>query len=157
MGISPHQIAAAWRQERPETSTRSITVVSAIKRAARQLQRERERVLHELGVDAATLDLLSTLRRSGPGYTLSTRELAEQTLVSAGAISQRIARAERSDLVRRRPAEQGRTVLVALTPAGRALVERVVDKVLEADDGAIQSLTDDELELLQDLLAKLRL
>jgi hypothetical protein len=33
------------------------------------------------GVDSATLDLLGVLRRSGPPYTLSTRDIAERTLV----------------------------------------------------------------------------
>ena len=46
--------------------------------------------------DAATLDLLSVLRRAGPPYQLTTRQLTEQTRVTAGAISQRVARAERS-------------------------------------------------------------
>ena len=155
MGFSPHEIADAWRRERPGAPTRSIPAVSAIKRAAKRLERTRERALHELGVDAATLDLLSTLRRSGPPYTLSTREIAEQALVTAGAVSQRVARAERDDLVRRRPAPEGRAVLVALTPSGSALVERVVDRVLAADDAATAALTDDELDQLEALLSRL--
>jgi len=46
-------------------------------------------VLVNAEADPATLDLISVLRRSGPPYQLSTRQLAERTLVSAGAISQR--------------------------------------------------------------------
>jgi DNA-binding MarR family transcriptional regulator len=155
MGVTPHQIAEAWCRERPGAATRSIPAVSAVKRAAKHLERTRERTLKQLGVDAATLDLLSTLRRSGPPYTLSTREIAEQTLVTAGAISQRLARAERGDLVRRRPVPHGRGVLVELTPAGHALVERVVDDVLAADDAATAALTDDELDQLERLLSRL--
>src|SRR5690606_7944646 len=83
--ITPREIAAAWRRERPGIPTRSIPAVSAIKRAAKQLARTREHALRELGVDAATLDLLSTLRRTGAPYTLSTREIAEQALITAGA------------------------------------------------------------------------
>lgn len=60
---------------------------------------DRRRVLARLGVDAATLDLLSVLRRGGPPYTLTTRELAGRSLVTAGAVSQRVARAERDGLV----------------------------------------------------------
>lgn len=155
MPITPRKIAAAWRRERPGIPTRSIPAVSAIKRAAKQLERTRERTLRELGVDAATLDLLSTLRRTGAPYTLSTREIAEQALITAGAVSQRVARAERDDLVRRRPAPQGRTVLVELTPSGHALVERVVDSVLAADEAATAALTDDELNQIEDLLSRL--
>ena len=153
MGITPREIAAAWGRERPGVSTRSIPAVSAIKRAAKQLERTRERTLRELGVDAATLDLLSTLRRTGAPYTLSTREIAEQALITAGAVSQRVARAERDDLVRRRPGARGRTVFVELTRAGHALVERVVDSVLAADEAATVALTDDELDQLENLLS----
>lgn len=155
MGITPREIAAAWRRERPDVPTRSIPAVAAIKRAAKQLERTRERTLRDMGVDAATLDLLSTLRRTGAPYTLTTREIAEQALVTAGAVSQRVARAERDDLVRRRPAPHGRTVLVELTPAGHALVERVVDSVLAADEAATAALTNAELDQLDDLLSRL--
>lgn len=103
------------------------------------------------------LDLLSVLRRSGPPYRLSTRELAEQTLVSAGAISQRVARAERDGLVRRRPSGHGRTELVELTVEGHELVERSLDRVLAADETAIARLADGDLDLLLDLLTRLGL
>lgn len=156
MRAEPHEIAAAWRRERPGTSVRSIPVVTALKRAGRLLSHERERTLREVGVDAATLDLLSTLRRAGPPYTLSTRELATQALVSAGAISQRVSRAERDDLVRRYPPGEGRVVLIELTDAGHGLVERTVDRVLAADDAVLEHLSDDDLESLQQLLDKLR-
>jgi hypothetical protein len=57
-------------------------------------------------VDPSTLDLLSVLRRSGPPYELGTRELTRRTLVTAGAISQRVARAEQAGLVARVLANQ---------------------------------------------------
>ena len=152
----PEDIAAAWRQERPGTSVRSIPAVTALKRAARVLSQERERSLREVGVERATLDLLSTLRRAGPPYTLSTRELAAQTLVSAGAISQRVARAERDGLVHRHPPGKGRVVLIELTDVGHRLVERTVDRVLAADDAVLEGLSDDELGTLLLLLAKLK-
>ena len=59
--------------------------------AAKLLSDDRRRTLGRLGIEDSTLDLLSTLRRSGPPYTLTTRELGERTLVTAGAISQRVA------------------------------------------------------------------
>ena len=155
MTHDPRQIAAAWARERPGTPVRSIPVVTAIKRAARSLAMERERVLRELGVDAATLDLLSVLRRSGSPYELTTRQITERTLVTAGAISQRIARAERDHLVWRWKAE-GKTVMVQLTDQGHALVERSVDQVLAADDAAIAALSVDDLAVLQTLLARVK-
>lgn len=114
------------------------------------------RVLRETGIDAATLDLLSVLRRSGPPYTLSTRELARRTLVTAGAVSQRVARAEQDGLVRRTPGATGRrTALVEPTAAGHALVEQSVDQVLGQEATLVEGLTEDERATLIALLGKL--
>jgi len=153
---SAAQIAAAWRRERPGTPTESIEIVTPIWRLAKLFADDRNRALRTAGIDAATLDLLSVIRRSGPPYTLSTRELARQTLVTAGAISQRVARAERDGFVRRRPGTTGRrAVLVALTAEGHALIERSVDTVLGREAALVSCLTEHERSLLTSLLDKL--
>jgi DNA-binding MarR family transcriptional regulator len=125
------EIAAAWERELPGTPVSSIEIVTPIFRLAKLFADDRRRVLQACGVDGATLDLLSVIRRAGPPYQLSTREIAARALVTAGAISQRIARAEGAGLVARSPAGDGsRTVMVTLTQAGHELIERTVDRVL---------------------------
>ncbi|MET7464965.1 MarR family transcriptional regulator [Nonomuraea sp. NPDC005501] len=152
----PAEIAAAWQRERPGTPTDSIEIVTPIWRLAKMFADDRVRVLRAAGIDAATLDLLSVIRRSGPPYTLSTRELAGRTLVTAGAISQRVARAERDGLVRRAPGATGRkSVDVSLTDEGHALIERSVDSVLSREAGLVAGLSEDERATLVRLLAKL--
>lgn len=149
-------IAAAWRRERPGTPTNSIEIVTPIWWLAKLFTDDRNRALREAGIDAATLDLLSVIRRSGPPYTLSTREIARRTLVTAGAISQRVARAERDGLVERTPASTGRrTVLVKLTAEGHALIERSVDTVLGREATLVSGLSDHERTTLIAALNKL--
>lgn len=149
-------IAAAWSRERPETPVGSIGVVTRIWQLAKHFGDDRRRVLAEAGVDPATLDLLSVLRRSGPPYTMSTRDLAVHSLVTAGAISQRVARAERDNLVTRRPAPgRSRAVLVELTPAGHELVERTVDRVLAREAQLLERLGPQRREALAELLREL--
>ena len=136
------EIARAWQRERPGTPTDSIEIVTPLWRLAKLFADDRRRVLADAGVDPATLDLLSVLRRAGAPYELSTRELSRRTLVTAGAISQRVARAEDSGLVTRRTAGDGsRAVLVTLTPAGHALIERTVDQVLTRESELVASLS----------------
>ncbi|MBH1934321.1 MarR family transcriptional regulator [Streptomyces sp. AV19] len=150
------QIAAAWRRERPGTPTGSIEIVTPIWWLGKLFANDRNQVLREAGIDAATLDLLSVIRRSGPPYTLSTREIARLSLVTAGAISQRVARAERDGLVRRTPGTTGRrTILVSLTPDGHALIERSVDAVLGREAELVSDLSADERDVLTTLLEKL--
>ncbi|MFW6691530.1 MarR family winged helix-turn-helix transcriptional regulator [Streptomyces sp. MAR4 CNX-425] len=150
------EIAAAWRRERPGTPTESIEIVTPIWRLAKLFADDRARVLREAGIDAATLDLLAVIRRSGPPYRLSTREITARTLVTAGAISQRVARAEREGLVRRARGDTGRrTVEVALTADGHALIERSVDAVLGREAALVGDLPAGERDVLIALLEKL--
>jgi DNA-binding MarR family transcriptional regulator len=149
-------IEDAWRRERPETPVGSIGVVTRIRRIGKLLEDDRRRTLARLGIDAATLDLLSTLRRAGSPYRLSPGELARRTLVSAGAISQRVARAERAGLVRRdRSGPDGRSVLVTLTRSGHGLVERSVDELLRHEESLLGPLTARERAQLAGLLRTL--
>lgn len=146
-------IAAAWRRERPGTPVGSIGVLTRIRRLAKLFDDDRRRTLARLGVDSATLDLLATLRRAGSPYQLSPGALAARTLVSAGAISQRVARAQRAGLVDRVPTGgDGRGVLVTLTPAGHALVEETVDRLLAHEETLLAPLTTDQRGQLADLL-----
>jgi DNA-binding MarR family transcriptional regulator len=153
-------IQHAWERERPGTPAGSIGVITRIWRISKLLTDERRRTLAHLGIDAATLDLLSTLRRAGPPYRLTAGALAGQSLVSAGAISQRVARAERAGLVRRgRSDADGRLSYVTLTEAGHALVERSVDGLLRHEETLLSALTGEQrgqlAEQLKVLLASL--
>ncbi|QIT49267.1 MarR family transcriptional regulator [Streptomyces antibioticus] len=152
----PAEIAAAWRRERPGTPTESIEIVTPIWWLGKLFADDRGRVLREAGIDAATLDLLSVIRRSGPPYSLSTREIARRTLVTAGAVSQRVARAERDGLVRRAAGTTGRrSVEVSLTADGHALIEQSVDAVLGREATLVSDLSADERDVLIGLLGKL--
>jgi DNA-binding MarR family transcriptional regulator len=150
------EIAAAWERERPGTPVDSIGVVTPLWRLAKLFADDRRRLLAEVGVDPATLDLLSVLRRAGAPYELTTRELARRSLVTAGAISQRVARAESAALVTRRPGGDGsRAVVVALTVEGHDLVETTVDAVLSRESELLSSLSPRQRTVLGGQLQRL--
>ena len=148
-------VALAWLRERPGTPVQGIGIVTRMWQCAKLLGEDRRRVLAAAGADPATLDLLSVLRRSGPPYRLTTRQLTERTLVSAGAISQRVARAERDGLVTRHSPQGSRAVTVSLTPAGHELVERLVDRVIGREADLISRLTPEQQRTLTELLRPL--
>ncbi|WP_372662296.1 MarR family winged helix-turn-helix transcriptional regulator [Amycolatopsis kentuckyensis] len=149
-------IAAAWQRELPGVRTESIEVITPAWRIAKLLADDRRRTLAELGIDPSTLDLLSVIRRAGPPYELTTREITRRTLVTAGAISQRIARAEQAGLVERSPSPASRrAVAVKLTEDGHALIEATVRRLLEHEADLIGGLNGDERATLTGLLAKL--
>jgi DNA-binding MarR family transcriptional regulator len=149
-------IAAAWARERPDLPVASIGILTRIWQVAKLASDDRRRTLAALGMDAATLDLLSTLRRAGPPYRLSTRELTARSLVTAGAITQRVDRAAGTGLVRRLPAERGsRLVLVELTDDGHAAVDTAVGVVLSREQRIVDVLDPTEQEQLAGMLGAL--
>ena len=149
-------IAAAWRRELPGLRTDSIEVITPLWRIAKVLADDRRRTLAALGVDPSTLDLLSVIRRSGPPYELTTREITRRTLITAGGVSQRIARAEQTGLVERAPSSASRrAVSVRLTDAGHALIESAVRRLLEHEADLIGPLGAAERSVLSALLTRL--
>lgn len=149
------RIQLAWTRERPGTPVESIGLITRIWHAGKLLADERRRTLARLGIDAATLDLLSTLRRHGEPYRMTPAELKEACLVSAGAISQRVARAEASGLVRAHRSGGGRTGAAELTDHGHALIEGSVDELLRHEQTLVEHLTPAEREQLTELLRTL--
>ncbi|MQA04786.1 MAG: MarR family transcriptional regulator [Streptosporangiales bacterium] len=144
--------ALGWLRERPGTPVEGIGIVTRIWRLAKMLGEDRRAVLAAAGADPATLDLLSVLRRAGPPYELTTRELTARSRVTAGAISQRISRAERSGLVTRRSVAGSRAVTVTLTAAGHDLVDTLVDQVLGREADLVSCLDPDQQAELTRLL-----
>jgi DNA-binding MarR family transcriptional regulator len=150
------EIAAAWARERPNLPVASIGILTRIWQVAKLASDDRRRTLAALGMDAATLDLLSTLRRAGPPYRLATRELTTRGLVTAGAITQRVDRAQRAGLVLRLPPERGsRLVLIELTAAGHTAVESAVLTVLSHEQRIVDVLDPVQQEQLAGMLAAL--
>jgi DNA-binding MarR family transcriptional regulator len=149
-------IAESWQGELPGVRTDSIEIITPVWRLAKVLADDRRRTLAKLGVDPSTLDLLSVIRRSGPPYELTTREITRRTLITPGAVSQRVARAEQAGLVERSPSSVSRrAVSVKLTEAGHGLIENTVRQLLEHEADLVDSLTAVQRATLIELLAKL--
>jgi DNA-binding MarR family transcriptional regulator len=145
-------IEDAWRRERPDLDPSSIAVITRIWHLAKVFGDERRRLLATLKVDPALLDLLGTLRRTGAPYALSTRELAEHTLVTPAAISQRLNRAEQQGWVTREPAPH-RHVVVRLTATGRELIDDIAGRIFDRENELLAALTPAER---RDLAAHLK-
>jgi len=94
--------------------------------------------------------VLATLRRSGKPYQLSPTALMEQTMVTSGAMTNRINRLLSRGLVTRdTDSDDGRRVVVGLRPEGKRLVDRALDDLLAAEEQALTRLgVSDRTELV---------
>jgi DNA-binding MarR family transcriptional regulator len=117
-----------WADVRPELDTRALRISGRVVRLQRFLDRRVGEVLARFGVTEGEINVLATLRRAGPPNELTPTELYRGLLLSSSAMTNRLDRLEERGLVERIPdAADRRKIRVALTDAGRALVDDAMD------------------------------
>ncbi|MEV6371270.1 MarR family transcriptional regulator [Micromonospora musae] len=145
-----------WRVERPDIDPAPMGVVGRIQRASRLLERELGRNFALYGLQLWEFDVLATLRRAGPPYRLTTGALVEASMVTSGAITNRIDRLVARELVTRETDPSNRrSVLVTLTSQGRDLIDEVVVQHVDVETKLLTWLSPTEQERLSGLLRKL--
>jgi len=150
------RILDQWRRERPDLDVTAMGILGRLKRLSTHLSREVEAVLQQNGLSSSSFDVLATLRRSGAPYRLSPGDLLATTMVTSGTMTNRIDQLEKAGLVERVVNPQDRrSVLIALTEKGFALVERTVTEHVVNQNRLVESLPADEKAMLDGLLRRL--
>ena len=96
-------IVEAWNRERPDLDVRPLSVLSRVTRLARHLDQVRTSAFAQHDLEGWEFDVLAALRRSGTPYALSPGQLATQTMVTSGTMTNRIDRLEGRTFVQRQP------------------------------------------------------
>jgi DNA-binding MarR family transcriptional regulator len=110
----------------------------------------------EAGLQPGEFDVLATLRRSGEPYMLSPTHLYETVMISSGGMTNRLDRLERAGLVERRPDPNDRRgKLIALTDAGKRVIDETIDRHVANEERILSALTPAEQKKLNALLRKL--
>lgn len=147
------RIQAEWALERPDLDVRPQGVIGRLHRLAGLLTEELCVVYRRFGLSEGEFDVLAALRRAGEPFERAPGELATHTMVTTGAMTKRIDRLERAGLVtRRRAADDGRARVVALTHAGRDLIDRAFTEHMRNERRLLDTLTGDEAAALEPLL-----
>lgn len=151
-------LLADWARERGDLDVSPLAVLSRVTRLARHLDRVRTAVFARHGVESWEFEVVSALRRTGPRGGLSPGALVRSTLVSSGAMTNRLDRLEASGLVVRRPNPGDRRgVLVGLTERGRDVAEACLADLVAAEDRLLGPLPPAERQRLASLLRALLL
>ncbi|MEU5695928.1 MarR family transcriptional regulator [Actinosynnema sp. NPDC020468] len=146
-------VLSQWHARRPDLDVSPMAVVGRLSRLAKHVDAELKATFARHDLDRASFDVLATLRRSAPPHHLTPTELMRASMVTSGAITQRLDRLESRGLVTRTPnTEDGRGVLVSLTPTGLALVDRVLPDHLATEHRLLAALTPAERTTLADTL-----
>ncbi|KJS54074.1 MarR family winged helix-turn-helix transcriptional regulator [Streptomyces rubellomurinus] len=145
-----------WRRERPDLDLAAVGTIGRLGRFALLAGRVIEEVFKQHGLQRGEFDVLATLRRSGAPYELMPSELAALLLMSRAGMTSRIDRLESAGLVERStdPADR-RSVRIALTAAGRALVDAAFTDHAANETALLSGLSGEERATLDGLLRKL--
>ncbi|TRO89491.1 MarR family transcriptional regulator [Glycocaulis profundi] len=146
----------AWRRELPKLDTSPMAVLGRINRIAAKTSPAISAVFDRHGLERGEFDVISTLRRSGPPYTLSPTDLYRTLMITSGGLTHRLARLEKAGLIIREPsAADRRSLLVRLTESGSGAVEAAFAEDMALERDILDTLPEDRREALAALLRDL--
>lgn len=148
------RITSQWNAVRPDIDVSPINVIGRVSRLSRLVDRRLGENFARYGIEAWMYDVLATLRRSGEPYELTAGDLVRQTMVTTGAITNRIDRLEQRGLVERASADDRRKVIVRLTRQGLDVVEEVVVDHMATERQILAGLSPRQQHDLAHLLRK---
>ncbi|WP_309237154.1 MarR family transcriptional regulator [Actinomadura sp. BRA 177] len=143
-----------WAGARPDLDASPMRILGRLSRVTRIAERELKNLFNEFGLERGEFDVLATLRRAGSPSGMTAGALARSSMVTSGAVTNRLDRLVAKGYVTREfdPANR-RTVIVALTPTGRDLIDRAVVAHVENERRILAALDDRQQD---DLAATLR-
>lgn len=148
-------VVAKWRQERPDYDLSPVEIIGRAGRIMEYVDRALESKFEEFGISRAIFDVLAALKRNGPPFRMSQRDLMRSLLRTSGSISLRIDLMEKQGLVTRiADHDDRRVVFVTLTAKGTSLLEEVIPEHLANEKSLLTALSLAERDQLIALLRK---
>jgi DNA-binding MarR family transcriptional regulator len=146
------RITSQWNAVRPDLDASPIEVIGRVSRLSRLIDRRLAENFGRHGLDDWMYDVLATLYRSGEPHQLTAGDLTRQTMVTTGAVTNRIDRLEHRGLVERVASTDRRQVIVRLTKTGLDKVEEVAVTHLATEREILAVLTPRQQRDLANLL-----
>lgn len=147
------EIVAQWEAVRPDLDVSPMGVIGRVSRLSRLVDRALAENFAAHGIESWMYDVLATLRRAGAPHEMSPTELVAHTMVTTGAMTNRVDRLIERGLVERANSERDRRrVIVRLTTAGKQLVDDVAATHYPLEDHLLRSLSPAARTRLEDAL-----
>lgn len=117
-----------WREERPDIKPDIMGLFARLLRVSHHVSKHIWDQHKAMGLSKGDFDVLATLRRSGEPYILTPTDLYKSTMLTSGAITNRLDKLEKAGWIERVHSQHDRrSFLVKLTPQG---LEKIDDSLL---------------------------
>ncbi len=145
-----------WRTERPDLPLEAMATFGRLGRLLGVAGSAIEAIFARYGLNNGEFDVLAALRRSGEPFTLTPSVLARAMMLSPAGMTNRLDRLESAGHVSRTlDPDNRRSMLVALTPSGRVIVDAAVTEHVANEERLLAVLTRSERETLDGLIRTL--
>jgi DNA-binding MarR family transcriptional regulator len=145
-----------WKAERPDLKPEVMGIFGRFGRIWLHATRAIEATLNEWGLQMGEFDVLATIRRSGPPFTLAPSQLTRWLMLSPSGITSRLDRLEQLGFIERKASPHDRrSLLVVLTPAGKRVVDEAVTAHVANETKILSGLNAAERKTLDQILRKL--
>lgn len=146
-----------WRIQRPDL--RQPEVMGIFGRFARiwgHATRAIETTLGHWGLQIGEFDVLATIRRGGPPFTIAPSQLTKWLMLSPSGITSRLDRLEKLGLIERKPSpDDRRSLLVVMTAEGKRVVDEAVAAHVANEIRLLAALSAADRKALDQLLRTL--
>jgi len=150
------QVLAQWHRERPDVDVTPMGVVSRVKRLAKLFEQATSENFARHDLEPREFDVMATLRRSGPPYSLAAGALGRALMITSGTVTNRIDGLEANGFVRRvDDPDDRRGVRIELTGAGLRKLDAVLAHHLATERALLAALSDAQQTQLAGLMRRL--
>lgn len=151
------RVSEQWQRERPDLPVREAALVGCLLGVAANLEDRGSVELKANGLSQREHDVLACLRRQGEPYKATPGLLLEEVRITSGALTLCCDRLIKRGLVTRTHAQEDkRSRLLALTSAGKQLIDAITTARFRLAQELMSSLNPNEQKQLEELLLKVQ-
>lgn len=146
------RILAQWQRERPDLDCSPMGPIGRLKRCAMLLEPHVEVAFTRHDLVRWEFDMLATLRRARR-LSYFRPQLFSTLMITSGTMTHRLKALEKRGFITRLPnPEDARSMLVALTSAGRERIDAAVETHVDNERQLLAGLSDGERQQLDQAL-----
>ena len=143
------RILEQWKRERPDLDCSPMGPIGRLKRCALLLEPRVESAFIRHDLVGWEFDMLATLRRPGSPFILSPTQLFSTLMITSGTMTHRLKALEKRGFITRLPdPDDARSLLVALTEAGRERIDEAVESHVENERQLLAGLSTEQRQQL---------
>lgn len=143
------RILEQWKRERPDLDCSPMGPIGRLKRCALLLEPRVESAFIRHDLVRWEFDMLATLRRTGSPFILSPTQLFSTLMITSGTMTHRLKALEKRGYITRLPdPDDARSLLVALTEAGRERIDEAVESHVENERQLLAGLSTEQRQQL---------